>query len=199
MSSVFDELHRASWTATRRTIPRPARLPGEVLERAESLFDSGQYKAAQGLLTMHHETIVVEDARALNLLAMATWAAGPREGDIGPVEDRLDEATAAAKRLLAGTEINRATLYKASGQLAKGLAAAIRARDLAPGWYPTHLAVLALLEYMREDDDSPSILESIREAVAQMETLLVDPRLRVEILEDPDYLRLRKTYSLEQE
>ena len=189
MRDVFNQLYRLGWTATRRQIPRPARLPTEVFERAVSLFDTGQYAAAKRLLEEHHDTIVVEDPRALNQLAMATWAAAGDESDIKPVEDLLDQAEIAATRLLAGTEINRATLYKTCGQLDKALAAATRARALAPSWYPGHLCVLAVLEYMRDDDPD---IGPIRHAISEMDAIVEDhPQLEADLREDPDYRRIR--------
>ena len=87
-----------------------------------------------------------EDARALNLLALALWGSG---ADVAKVESILHEAQSAAERLLAGTLINTGTLLKAAGQYGKALDAAYQARAIRPDWYAPHLLILAVLEYDR--------------------------------------------------
>lgn len=179
---------KLQWHANKRTLPPPRKVPQEILERVDELRESGAFEEAVALLDAQPRDDLLGDNRALVRLGLARFGIADYDGALDAFE-LADRATDDAKARIA---VNRANVLKVTGEFDAALEAACEARELAPGWFASHLIILSVLECR----NGPGDRAAVERAAAEMREMWAEFRTNREfwryLMTDVDYSSLRR-------
>ena len=183
-------LRRLSWRSNKRSRSRLSRVPEEIVNRAHTLRESGEFDASIRLLL--DQPSLGNDVAALNTLALGKFARGETVGAL----QVLDQADQELRRQQWGIEVNRANVLKCAGHYVEAAAAARRAVKLRPDATSSYLISIAVSECAGRSPDR----EFVRGIVNRMDEAVPDWRsdrdVWDDLLTDSDYVALRRDREL---
>ena len=174
-------MQRLGWIINNRVMPRPRRVPDDLIEKSRQLREAGDADAAAAVLD-HHENLT-NDWSAMICLANAKAALR----DISGALELLDAADIVLRRQTWAANINRANFLKNAGRYPEAAVAAQNAIETMPQLPDGYLAALAVSECAGGNT------RFARSLVARMDESVPDWRssaLWVDILSDSDYMRI---------
>ena len=186
-SETQNRLSAMRWRANKRTLPRPQRVPEEVLDRVEDLHRKGDFNGAVDDLKSQPSASLNNDNMALAGLAMSYFGMGDYDNAL----KTLDQADTAVSYAKARIEVNRSNILKVTGDFDAALKAAYLARQLKPDWAAPHLMVISIRECRGSEGDRSMLAEEVNTMNQLWPEWREDECLREYLQTDIDYADLR--------